>query len=186
VHALLYPSGTNPVEIRVARDSDAEAVLALRLMLDSESEFMLLEADERSRDVEVQRRRLQGMLAPANSTVFVADVGGRLVGFLQARGGEFRRNRHVADIVLGVRHSHSGQGLARQLLEAAEEWARSVGVSRLELTVMAHNERAHRLYLSVGFRDEGSKRESLRVRGAPVDEIVMGKLLAYSPSGSSA
>jgi RimJ/RimL family protein N-acetyltransferase len=176
----------NPVEIRVARESDAEAVLALRLILDRESEFMLLEADERSRDVEVQRRRLGLMLAAANSTVLVADVGGVLAGFLQARGGEFRRNRHVADIVLGVRQSHSRLGLARQLLETTEVWARSVGVERLELTVMAHNERAHRLYLSAGFRDEGRKRESLRVRGAPVDEIVMGKVLATPPPGSSA
>jgi RimJ/RimL family protein N-acetyltransferase len=176
----------NPIEIRVADEGDAEALLALRLILDTESEFMLLEADERSREVEVQRRRLRSMLAAANSTVLVADGGGALTGFLQARGGEFRRNRHVADIVFGVRQSHWRQGLAHQLLEAAEGWAIGAGVQRLELTVMAHNERAHRLYLSAGFRDEGRKRESLRVRGAPLDEIVMGKLLARPPSGSSA
>jgi RimJ/RimL family protein N-acetyltransferase len=163
--------------IRVAQDGDADALLALRLILDAESEFMLLEADERSRDVEVQRRRLQSLLAAANSTVLVADVDGVLAGFLQARGGELRRNRHVAELVLGVRQSHSRLGLGRQLLQAADAWARSAGVDRLELTVMAHNERAHRLYLAAGFRDEGRKRASLRVRGAPVDEIVMGKLV---------
>ena len=42
---------------------------------------------------------------------------------------------------------------------------------------MSHNERAHRLYLSMGYRDEGVNRQSLFVDGEWVDEIMMSKLL---------
>ena len=42
---------------------------------------------------------------------------------------------------------------------------------------MEHNERAHRLYLSMGYQDEGINRRSLFVDGAWVNEIMMSKLL---------
>jgi formylmethanofuran dehydrogenase subunit B len=46
VRSLRYSLVMN-VEIRVARESDAEAVLALRLVLDGESELVLLERTSR-------------------------------------------------------------------------------------------------------------------------------------------
>ena len=58
-----------------------------------------------------------------------------------------------------------------------EAWARGVGLLRLELTVMAHNRRARRLYERHGYLMEGIKRGAIRVRGEPVDEVLMGKSL---------
>uniref|UniRef100_UPI0020CE6181 GNAT family N-acetyltransferase n=1 Tax=Vibrio cholerae TaxID=666 RepID=UPI0020CE6181 len=49
-------------------------------------------------------------------------------------------------------------------------WAISHGYSRLELTVMQHNERAKRLYESCGFEVEGLKRHSLVVDGEYVND----------------
>ena len=57
-----------------------------------------------------------------------------------------------------------------------EAWADEHEITRLELTVMAHNERAQRLYLSRGFEIEGTKRNSMRVDGAYVDELYMAKV----------
>ena len=57
-----------------------------------------------------------------------------------------------------------------------ETWARQHQCTRMELTVMVHNERAKRLYLARGFEVEGTKRNSLKVDGKYVDELYMSTL----------
>jgi GNAT superfamily N-acetyltransferase len=46
-----------------------------------------------------------------------------------------------------------GQGYGRRLMELAEEQARELGVQRLELNVFGDNERARRLYGSLGYKE---------------------------------
>ncbi|HYF76234.1 MAG TPA: GNAT family N-acetyltransferase [Symbiobacteriaceae bacterium] len=163
------------VVVRRATAADAEGWLALGHLLDRETSFMLLEPGERVATVAEVRAMLGCPLEDAFYVVAEADGG--LVGLLGAERGEYRRERHKADLFLGVCQGYAGQGIGRRLLEAAEGWAREVGLHRLELTVMAHNARAVALYKRMGFEVEGVARHSLCVDGAWVDEIDMGKLL---------
>jgi GNAT superfamily N-acetyltransferase len=55
-------------------------------------------------------------------------------------------------------------------------YAEAHGIHRLELTVMAHNERAAALYQRVGYTVEGRARECLFVDGRMADELYMAKL----------
>jgi putative acetyltransferase len=64
------------------------------------------------------------------------------------------------------------------LLEAAERWARAVGVTKLELHVFPHNEAAIRLYEQAGYAREGLRRAHYRrPNGDFVDAILMAKQL---------
>jgi ribosomal protein S18 acetylase RimI-like enzyme len=157
-------------EIREATSADAERLLELKLALDSETEFMMLEPGERSEETADEP------LSPS-SDVFVADTGDELVGYVEAQRGAFRRNRHCAYVVIGVREDAAGRGLGRQLLDRLERRAREAGITRLELTVMEHNTRALRLYTRQGYEVEGRRRNSLRVGGRYVDELAMAKLV---------
>lgn len=138
---------------------------------------MMLEPGERPADVAWQESRIQRWLAEANESVLVCARGGELAGFVGIVGGGYRRNRHSAYLVLGVRQKYAGQGVGMQLMEAAEDWARRQGIHRLELTVMTHNQRAIGLYRKMGFEIEGVRHDSLRVNGRYVDEYAMVKLL---------
>ena len=138
---------------------------------------MLLEPGERSETVPDRAQSLQSIADEENSIVLVAEQGQLLVGYVEARGGEFRRNRHCAHVVIGVRQASSGRGLGTALLRELSTWAEHHGVRRLELTVMAHNERAIALYRRSGFEVEGTRRRSLLVDGHYVDELVLAKLL---------
>jgi GNAT superfamily N-acetyltransferase len=166
--------------VRHTLPSDAEALLDLRLALDHETPYMLLEPGERSTDTEQQRLKLRVLLSAANGTGYVAEVAGQLVGFLNARGGEFRRNRHCVNVVVGVRQAYTGHGIGSALFAALEVWARGRGVTRMEVSVVCNNERALALYQSVGFDIEGRKRAALQVDGAAIDELLLGKLLDTS------
>jgi RimJ/RimL family protein N-acetyltransferase len=163
--------------IRQVSQQDAEALLELYLILDEETTFMMLELGERSRSVEgVKLRVLQAEACP-DGTLLVAENEGRLVGFLEACGGHYRRNRHTVQLAMGVRRDCWQRTIGRRLLAEAESWARAQGKHRLELTVMTHNERAIRLYTRAGFEVEGTHRHSLKVDGQWVDEVAMAKLL---------
>ena len=139
---------------------------------------MMMEPDERKIDVEQQKNRIQSLLTSGNSMIFVAEHDKELVGYLAAYGGEFRRNRHKAHIVVGILQKFTGKGIGTALFIEAERWARQVGIHRLELTVMSHNRAGLALYKKMGFFVEGIAKDSLLVEGTYVDEYYMAKILS--------
>lgn len=165
------------VRFRAAGPDDAAAVLALKHGLDRETSFMMFEPGERAETAEDVAAELQHVADAANSMVIVAEAPAGLVGYVDARGGRFQRSRLAAHVVIGVLAAASGRGIGSGLLRQLESWARAQGLHRLELTVMAHNQRALALYERMGFVAEGRRRECLLVGGTFVDEIYMAKLL---------
>ena len=163
--------------IRPIREDDAGAFLDLCRALDEETAFMMLEPGERPLDIDARRAAIAAILACDNATLFVADEGRNLAGYAEASGGTFRRNRHSAHLVIGVRRAFAGRGIGRRLLAAVDEWAPRAGVHRLELTVMIHNAAAVHLYRKCGFEIEGVRKHSLLVDAAWVDEYAMAKLV---------
>jgi len=167
-----------PVRIRPLTLADAPAFLALLRLLDQETTFMLYEPGERRTTLAQLLGEIERLDHAPNRAIFVAATAENdLAGYIAATGGSARRNRHKADLTIAVTQEHSGQGLGTRLMQTIEEWARAQGLHKLELTVMAHNERAIALYRKMGFRDEGRQADSLLVNGRYIDELSLGKLL---------
>jgi RimJ/RimL family protein N-acetyltransferase len=164
------------VQIREVRLDDARALLDLKLALDHETTYMMFEPGERPTDPDATAFDIRSVLASDNSTIIVADASGELAGYIEARGGEFRRNRHSAVLIAGVRQAYAGRGIGSRLFEALLAWAESLGLVRLELTVMTHNEAAIGLYRKYGFEIEGARRASMLVEGNFQDEYFMARL----------
>ncbi|MGK4474391.1 N-acetyltransferase family protein [Aeromonas molluscorum] len=151
--------------IRLASVEDAAALDHFFGQLDRETRFMLFEAGERSSDIEGQRQRqrLAAMHASANQRMWLLTQACEVQGFAVMIGGGLRRNRHCAQVVMGLRQGARSQG-----------WGE---LKRLELGVMAHNLAAHGLYRKCGFIDEGTRRNAYWLDTRHVDEIIMGLLL---------
>lgn len=164
--------------IREANVEDAEPLTNLILQVERESEFMLFEADERKLTAEQQRNRIEQMKEQNNSTMLVAEVNGKLVGYLFAIGGMARRNQHTAYLVIGILQEYRGKGIGTQLFTTLDRWAKEQRLHRLELTVVATNETAIALYKKMGFQIEGTKKDSLLINGEFVDEYYMAKLIS--------
>lgn len=166
------------ITIRRAGEDDAAAVLALGRALDSETQFMMHEPGERTTTVEEQRKRIHAMTVSGNGAIFLAlNDADEMVGLLGAQGGAYRRNRRTVHIFIGILQAYTGHGIGRRLFETMEAWARAWGAHRLELSVMAHNERAIGLYRKMGFTVEGRMRDTLYVGGQYIDEFIMAKIL---------
>ena len=114
---------------------------------------------------------------PAPDDLFLgAFIGEHLVGTagLHRKAG---RQRHVADLGMGVADDLNGRGigtaLLQALLDAADNW---LDLRRIELTVFFDNERGIRLYERNGFEREGILRAAAFREGRYVDVIAMARL----------
>lgn len=164
--------------IREIKPGDAESFVFLIKQVEAEAKFMLMEAGERNISPEQQRKRLEQMEKESNSTILVAEQeDGKLVGYLVVIGGNVRRNKHSAYLVIGILNQYQGLGIGTKLFVQLEEWAREHNIHRLELSVVTRNEAGLRLYKKMGFDIEGTKRHSLYIDGEFVDGYYMSKLL---------
>jgi RimJ/RimL family protein N-acetyltransferase len=138
---------------------------------------MLVEAGERSISTEQQKIRIQNVKRNENSTILVAEIDNKLVGYLLAMGGTARKTKHSVYIVIGILKNFRGQGIGTKLFENLEDWAFNQNVHRLELTTVMHNLAGVALYKKMGFVIEGTKKDSLFIAGEYVDEYYMAKIL---------
>lgn len=164
------------ISIRKAIQGDEEAFWQMQFELDKETNFMLYESNERSRDLERVSTRIARSTSGVDLLLF-AQEGSRIVGYLSAQRGATQRIRHSAYLVLGIRQGFRGQGIGTRLLAEVDDWAQQNAVTRLELTVMCSNITAIRLYERCGFVREGVKKNAILFDGVYIDELYMSKLL---------
>lgn len=164
------------ISIRRAEPSDAPALVRLAAAIGREEGGWLLTTDT-WRGVADERRYLRSVRRHPDAAVFVAADGGELVGRLSVARDPHPASAHVADLGLMVAASHRRRGIGRAFLEQAAVWARSAGVTKLELHVFPWNEPAIALYEAFGFEREGLRKGHYLREGAPVDAILMACLL---------
>ena len=88
-----------------------------------------------------------------NRAVLVACVDDAVVAWIDL-SVEYHLQSEPAALIGGlvVSEAARGQGIGRQLCEAAEAWARGCGFARMRVRSNAIRERAHAFYLRDGYR----------------------------------
>ncbi len=160
------------MQIRKIDQSEARAYFECLKSIDQETKFMMFEPDERQFNEEL----IVNYLSDESDLFLGVFSEHEIVGFLAAKRGTFRRIRHSAYIVIGIRHAFQGQGIGSKLFDKLDEWARKNQLKRLELTVEVSNTPAINLYEKQGFSIEGIKSKTMLVDGEFVDEYMMAKL----------
>ena len=168
----------HPVTVRAAEPSDAAALVALARGVAREPEGWLL-VDDGWRSVADERRYLRAVRRSRSAAVIVAvDPAGTPIGRLSIARDPHPSSPHVADVGLIVAIDHRRRGVGSALLRAAESWACTQGVAKIELHVFPHNTAAIGLYERAGYEREGLRRAHYRrPDGRLVDAILMAKLL---------
>ena len=117
--------------------------------------------------------------ADERRAILGAFAEGHMVGMTGISQYDKLKARHKAFIWgVYVGPERRGQGLARQLLQAALARATAMpGVRRVHLTAAADNTAAIALYTALGFVEYGREPESLCVNGEMIDEVLMSCLL---------
>jgi RimJ/RimL family protein N-acetyltransferase len=114
----------------------------------------------------------------STSQVFGAFSGTDIIGVAGLAVRQREKEAHKG-LLWGiyVRPVARGTGVARLLVEAVIDFARG-RVELIQLSVVADNERARRLYARLGFVEYGIEKNSLKQGGKYYDEILMAKELA--------
>jgi RimJ/RimL family protein N-acetyltransferase len=160
--------------VRAAGPGDAGPLVELAEKVGSEPEGWLITGGD-WRSAGEERRYLRSLRRHSHAAVFVAETNGTIVGRLSVSRDIHPASEHVADVGLMVAPEHRRRGAGTALMEAAERWAREVGVKKLELHVFPYNEPAIALYERLGYRREGLRRRHFRRGGELVDAILMAK-----------
>jgi RimJ/RimL family protein N-acetyltransferase len=164
------------IKVRKAEPGDAAALVNLAEAVGGEEERWILSADA-WRTIADERRYIRGVFRHPDAAVFIAEEDGRVLARMSLARDPHPASRHVADLGLMVAAEHRRRGIGTMLLEAAVEWGRISGVTKLELHVFPWNEPALRLYESFGFEREGLRKRHYEREGEYVDAILMALVL---------
>ena len=159
------------VKIRTYRPSNKEGLVSMYASLSKESLRWGMPPYD--------RERIERMTSDLENRIIVLGFDGeRVVGHLQISLATNARFRGTGELFIYLHQDFQNAGLGAALMTEGIAQAKTRRVHRVELTVVAENHRAIRLYEKVGFQREGVKRENyLAEDGKYHDEVEMGILL---------
>ncbi len=160
--------------IRPVRIEDASAINEMRRM-DGVRENTLGIFSER---VTRSEDFIRGLTE--NEHLLVAEVKEaevrKVVGMVGLHVGRNPRLRHSASVGIMVHTDYQGKGigtaLLKKVIDLADNWLMLV---RVELTAFVENEGAVKLYQSLGFQIEGTKKYAAIRNGKYADEYLMAR-----------
>jgi GNAT superfamily N-acetyltransferase len=128
------------MKIRAAALDDSDALAALSTELGYPT------------SPDVQRTRLELLLNRLEHAVFVAEMDGRVIGWLHVFLRPLVESDSAAEIGgLVVAEGFRRHGAGRALVAVAERWAAAHGAQRLAVRCNAQREVGNRFYAALGF-----------------------------------
>lgn len=167
------------VLFREAEWTDAAAFLAFMAEVADQTDFLVMDEGGLPFSVKQMETILQESAASAGKLCLLALLDEEVIGVVNVVQDKRQKLAHIGDVFLAVSKPYWGQGIGRILMEEMIAWAGHTHMlHRLELTVQVRNEAAVRLYQSLGFEIEGTKRHGAKsTEGDWLDLYYMGKLI---------
>lgn len=167
------------VTIRKPKAEDAEAIIHVMTVADTETLFLARNPGEFCTPVEREKQIIENVLADNDSEWFVAEYDNKVVG--QCSVGLVRRNaryRHRAECAFVILKDYCNLGIGGRMMEECIKWCKEHGITQIELDVVKDNNRALKMYQNFGFEIIGTKKNALRYEdGTYADEYLMIKML---------
>ncbi len=162
------------VIMRHSRQGDAERVHDYICALGRSTDMILTYADDLPPIERIQSHIDMLEHGHFYSLVAIDPESGDVVGNTSFRVAVRRKLSHTAELGMGVLPSHQGVGLGSLMLaRAIEDMKQHAGIERLDLTVIASNAHARKMYQRAGFVEEGVKVRALKQPDGRYDDEVM-------------
>jgi len=120
---------------------------------------------------EVFIRKLDGTAG----VMLIALKDERVIGCLTGEVAKHSQLCHSCEFAMGVLHGQRGAGIGSALIARLTEWAKSLGLRRIQLNVFARNAGAIRLYRRLGYEIEGTKIAAIKIGDRYEDLIEMAR-----------
>lgn len=159
--------------------SDAQALLEFFQKIAEETNNTMRYVGMPLLTIEEQKASLEKQLNIKSSLMIGAFSEGCLVGYLNFRVPWENHIwvMHMASFGMMILKDYWGLGIGKALLEIQDDYARSIGVIRIEAMVRVKNHRGVQLYERNGFKIEGTRVMAAKIDGQYEDEYFIAKIL---------
>ena len=130
-------------------------------------------ASEGEQDPDRFRRRFWEPIKAGEHVCIVAEVAGKVAGYIDLQPGKLPKRRHTAYVGELLVSELRGMGIGTALMAEAIGVAGNMGIKKVFLSVFSINERAIAFYKKNGFDIEGVLKGQFVIDGKPVDEVCM-------------
>lgn len=162
--------------IRSAAIKDGEELSDLRLQIDGETENLDREKGEAFIDIPGFEQIIKTDTECSRNLFLVAVAHDRIVGFSRCEGIYLNRFSHKVEFGVCILKEFWGYGIGKNLLKESISWADTSGIKKITLNVLETNDKAIRLYESLGFEIEGILKKDKKLSdGKCYNTIMMGR-----------
>ncbi len=99
------------------------------------------------------RAKLEKLLSRPGNRIFVADDGGKVVGYAHAAEYDVIYAPTMANLMgIAVDRDYLRRGIGQMLLRAVEQWAKEIGASGVRLVSGSERAQAHTFYEICGYK----------------------------------
>ena len=163
------------VNIRKPTIDDAEAIIHIISVADTETKFLARNPGEFNVTPEQEKKFICKMLEDDTQDWFVAEFNGKIVG--QCSVGLVSNNeryRHRATVTFAILEDYCGMGIGGKLMSHCIDWCINKNILQIELNVVSDNKRAISMYETFGFKTTGTIPKAMRYKdGTFADEKFM-------------
>jgi len=163
--------------IRGIEASDARSFILLQEEIFQQTDFMYTVQNELDLTVQQLRKNLTYWKQLKNRTILLCVLNGIFAGYAVIHGYKQTKARHVASVRLAVKEEYQQKGIGSALMKAVEGWSKQRDISRLELSVMEHNNVALHLFTKLGFKQEGIRQNAIKLNDTYINEYNLSKIL---------
>jgi ribosomal protein S18 acetylase RimI-like enzyme len=166
------PAESNPVEVRLFTEQDAQSLWDLRMLALESEPWSFVDSPEELRALSVEQFATRLRADTAENFIVGAFEQGAAVGMVGCYQEVPLKRRHKAWIWgVFVAPAVRGRGIAKSLMRTAIQRAKSIpGLEMLLLTVGVGQPAPRKLYESLGFRSFGIEPRGLKIGNESHDE----------------
>jgi RimJ/RimL family protein N-acetyltransferase len=177
VISILLDNGQTVV-IREAVGQDSMPLIEYLGKIAEDTEFLTFGPGELNISHKEEEKLINEIFLAKNKIMLLAVAENEVIGCLNFRGGPRSRNEHAGEFGISVLKDYWGKGIGSLMIKQMIIWAKETGVIRkINLLARCDNDRALRLYESLGFFREGIISRGVYLSGQFYDYIYMGYLI---------
>ncbi|OOE12694.1 GNAT family N-acetyltransferase [Fictibacillus arsenicus] len=165
--------------IRPVRVEDAEAVLSIQREVVGEKDYFIAVSEEFNKTTEEYQEWIQKIIEHERETMFVAEIEGKVVGWIVFKSQERKRMHHTGSFAIMLQKDCRNKGIGKLLIHELLRWAEEHPIiEKVSLGTFSTNTRAIELYKKLGFVEEGRKVNEFKFNeNEYVDDVLMYKLV---------
>jgi len=104
--------------------------------------------------------------------VFIAEQDDKIIGLIDTIIPKIDEFKHTCEFGMSVLAAYRNKGIGRSLIQHLLNWANIKHISNVELNVFSNNHTAIALYASLGFVEDGRRKNAVKLQNGTFCDLI--------------